>query len=237
ATGYGDLVVVLLEPSDKAERVEYHEMKASSTALQLVDETLTVAFAGQRDVDDTIILDRRPFRSAEIQDHEDEGTRKRNNQKAYHGFEAILAKLRPKVIVLCQCQDTVPHGELSDQWPSSISKAGRYDIVQLSNGHKCFQVNSFHPMYLQYLDGEEKPLKRLLSEYLFNATFVIAANRLAGRQLCGFGLWNLRNCAQHGPTLEVSETNDIWCSYPWVSERDFCVEEVLECLENVGVPR
>ncbi|KAH8704552.1 hypothetical protein GQ44DRAFT_594938, partial [Phaeosphaeriaceae sp. PMI808] len=72
-----------------------------------VDETLAVAFAGQRDVGNTIILDRRPLRSAEIQGHEDEGTQKRNNQKAYQGFEAILAKLRPEAIVLCQCQDTV----------------------------------------------------------------------------------------------------------------------------------
>jgi hypothetical protein len=79
ATGYDDVVVVLLEPSDKAERVQYDVMKASSTALKLVDETLALAFAGQRGVDNTIILDRRPFRSAEIQNREDKETQKRNN--------------------------------------------------------------------------------------------------------------------------------------------------------------
>jgi hypothetical protein len=41
ATGYDDLVVVLLEPSDRAEWVEYDGMKASSKALQLTDETLS----------------------------------------------------------------------------------------------------------------------------------------------------------------------------------------------------
>lgn len=67
ATGYDDRVVILLEPSNKAEREDYHVMKTASTALQAVDETLAVAFAGQRDVDNTIFLDRRSFRSAEVQ--------------------------------------------------------------------------------------------------------------------------------------------------------------------------
>ena len=66
ATGCSDLIVVLLEPSDKAEKDCYSAMKASSRALQLVDEVLVISFAGQRNVKNTIILDRRPFRTAEI---------------------------------------------------------------------------------------------------------------------------------------------------------------------------
>lgn len=216
ATGYDDVVVVLLEPSDKAERVPYDVMKASSKALELLDETLALAFAGQRGVDNTIIIDRRPFRSAEIQDREDEGTRKRNNQKAYRGFEAVLAKLRPKVIVLCQCEETVP----SDRWKSSISKAGIHDIVQLNNGHECFCIYSFHPMHFQrYIDGKEEPVKRVMSEYLFDATLVAAANLLAGRELSGSGLSNLNVCSRNG------------FLYPMMT--DCCSEEVLAELERL----
>jgi hypothetical protein len=236
ATGYEDLVVVLLEPSDKAERDQYDVMKASSKALELVDGTMALAFAGQRGVDNTIILDRRPFRSAEIQKNEGREEWKRNNQRAYQGFEATLAKLRPKVILLCQCQDTDPDGRLCDQWSSSISKAGDYDIITLSNGHRCFCVYSFHPMYFEYINGGKEPLKRVLSEYLFDATFVVAANLLAGRELFGFGLANLRDCARHGPIPIICGNGAIW-SYRWTTEKDCCSEEVWALVEAVGVLR
>jgi hypothetical protein len=237
ATGYDDVVVVLLEPSDKAERVQYDEMMAFSKALKLVDETLALAFEGQRGVNNTIIIDRRPFRSAEIQNDEDEETRKRNNQKAYQGFEAVLAKLRPKVIVLCQCEGTVPRGQLSDRWSSSVSKAGDHDIVQLSNGHECFCVYSFHPMHFdRYIDGEEEPLKRVLSEYLFDATPVAAANLLAGRELSGFGLSNLKDCARNGPVAIISGTNVV-LSYRWMTEQNCCSEEVWAFFEDVSALR
>lgn len=98
ASGYGDLVVVLLEPSDLAEKVPYDEMMKHSTALQRVDETLNLAFQGNRKVDNTIILDRRPFRSNEIQweQGENEATRKRNNETAYKDFEQRLKCCVPR---------------------------------------------------------------------------------------------------------------------------------------------
>jgi hypothetical protein len=229
--------VVLLEPSDKAERVQYDVMKASSEALQRVDETLALASAGQRGVNNTIILDRRPFRSAEIQDREDEDARKRNNQKDYQGFEAILAKLRPKVIVLCQCKEIATYEQLSNRWSSSTSKAGDHDIVQLSNGHECFRVYSFHPMrFHRYIKGKDEPLKRVLLEYLFDATLVAAANLLAGRELFGFGLSNLRDCARHGPIVIISGTNAIW-SYQWTTKQDCCSKELWTFFEDVSASR
>ena len=46
ATGYEDLVVVLLEPSDNAEDAPYDEMFSRWTTLQCVDESLRFAFKG-----------------------------------------------------------------------------------------------------------------------------------------------------------------------------------------------
>ncbi|KAJ6282168.1 hypothetical protein J3E71DRAFT_341371 [Bipolaris maydis] len=234
ATGYGDLIVILLEPTDKAETYRYDAMKASSTALQLVDETLTMAFAGQRNVENTIILDRRPFRSAEIQGCEDERTTERNNQKAYQGFEAVIAKLRPKVIVVCQCRHTVPDGQLSDQWSSSVSKSGDYDIVQMGNGHECFRVYSFHPIHFQRIGDKKGPLKRVLLEYLYDATFVVTANLLAGREISGLGLSNLRNCARHGPIGKFSEAG-VTLTYQWANEESCCSDELWALMEEVGL--
>lgn len=232
ATGYDDLVVVLMEPSDRAEWVEYDGMKASSKALQLIDETLKLAFAGQRRIDNTIILDRWPFRSAEIQEREAEEKRNHNNEKARKGFESALAELRPKVILICQCRAAAPDGRPSDQWSSSISKAGDHDIIELSNGHRCFCVYSFHPMYFAYIDGAHESLKRVLSEYLFDATFVIAANLLTGCELTGFGLGSLRDCARHGPIPIICDNCVLW-SYQWTSERDCCSDELWALDENV----
>lgn len=231
ATGYGDLIVVLLEPTDKAETYCYDVMKAASPTLRLVDETLEMAFAGQRNVENTIILDRRPFRSAKIQRCEDGETREQSNQRAYQGFEAVIAILRPKVIVVCQCRDTVPDGQLSDQWSSSISKSGDYDIVQLGNGHRCFRIYSFHPIHFHYINDEEKLLQRVLSEYLYNATFVVAANLLAGREISGFGLSNLRNCARHGPIGKFSEVGVI-LTYQWTDEESCCSDELWALMKD-----
>jgi hypothetical protein len=232
ATGYDDLVVVLMEPSDRAECVEYDGMESSSKALQLVDETLRLAFLGRRAVDNTIILDRWPFRSAEIQKQEAEEERNNNNEKARKGFESTLPELRAKVILICQCRVTAPNGRPSNQWSSSISKAGDYNIIELGNGHRCFYVYSFHPMYFEYIDGDNEPLKRVLLEYLFDATFVIAANLLTGRKLNGFGLSNLRDCARHGPIHIICGNFVLW-SYQWTSEKDCCSDELWALFENV----
>jgi hypothetical protein len=145
-----------------------------------------------------------------------------------------MAMLRPKVIVVCQCQDTVPDGQLSDNWSSSISKSGNYDIVQLGNGHECFRVCSFHPMYFHYIKDEEKPLQRVLSEYLYDATFVVAANLLAGREISGFGLSNLRDCAQHGPIGKMSAVGVI-LTYQWINEETCCSDELWALIEDVGM--
>lgn len=142
--------------------------------------------------------------------------------------------LRPKVILLCQCLNTGTHGEASDTWSSSFRQAADYDIVLLRNGHSCFRVKSFHPMYFRYIDGDEQPLKRVLSEYLFDTTFVIAANLLAGRELSGFGLLNLKESARHGPVISVSQAGVV-VSYRYVSERSCCSEQLWAFFEEVGV--
>ncbi|KAF2747722.1 hypothetical protein M011DRAFT_458162 [Sporormia fimetaria CBS 119925] len=239
ASGYDDLVVVLREPTDDADRVCYlgHPMKDSCRTLGLLDETLELAFAGQRNVENTIILDRRLFRSNIIRASEDLETRKRNDQTAYRGFEAVLAKLRPKVVVVCQCRPPIPDRQQADQWKSSTKRAGEYDIVCLPNGHECFRVYSYHPMYFQRIDASKRPLRRVLAEYMFDATFVLAANLLAGQELSGSGLLNLRVSAMYGPKVLLSSAyrNGYAFSYQWTTGKDCTSKEVLEKLWALGV--
>ncbi|KAL2843167.1 hypothetical protein BJY01DRAFT_248751 [Aspergillus pseudoustus] len=56
-TGYRDLAVVLLEPSDRANTVSFDVMFNASTALKAVDLSLRHASRGHRDINNTIILD------------------------------------------------------------------------------------------------------------------------------------------------------------------------------------
>ncbi|KAL1964097.1 hypothetical protein VTN77DRAFT_7515 [Rasamsonia byssochlamydoides] len=103
--GYGDLVVVLLEPSDKAELVPYDEMLASSVALQFMDVSLHHASRGRRNIHNTIVLDIRPFRSARIRSQQtSEEERSRDDEIAYKAFEGMLRLLNPDVILVCQCE-------------------------------------------------------------------------------------------------------------------------------------
>lgn len=66
ATGYQDLIVVLLEPTDKAEDVGYIPMFNASNTLRFLDMSLRHAFDWKRCVDNTIVLDIRSFRSDRI---------------------------------------------------------------------------------------------------------------------------------------------------------------------------
>lgn len=104
ATGYEDLVVVLLEPSDFAEDVPHEEMFNASAALQYLDGSLLLAFDGQRSVANTIVLDARSFRSARIRNRQTEEERAVDDEQAYAGFEEMLALLCPDVVLACQCQ-------------------------------------------------------------------------------------------------------------------------------------
>lgn len=66
ASGLGDLVMVLLEPSDSAERVPYNEILKRSDTLQTLENFLLWSSNGDRNLENTCVLDVRPFRSNKI---------------------------------------------------------------------------------------------------------------------------------------------------------------------------
>jgi hypothetical protein len=200
ATGYDDLVVVLMAPSNSAEWVSYDEMKSRSPSLRLVDETLQLAFEGQRDLENTIILHRWPFRSDEIRGSETDSDRHRNNKIASIGSEVTLAHLRPKVILVCQCgMAGLETGEADEEWTCSLAKAGNHDLFALGRKYVCFRVRSFHPMHTEYTRGIKVASQQAFRRHLFEATFFVAANLLAGRSFAGNGIFHLQSCASGKP--------------------------------------
>lgn len=103
AKGYEDLVVVLIEPTDKAEQVPYLEMLAASPTLPYVNETLQFASGNERNIDNTIILDVRAFRSNSIRTSQSLDDQIHEDELAHKKFEQIMSVLRPRVVVVYQC--------------------------------------------------------------------------------------------------------------------------------------
>lgn len=106
-TRYEDLVVVLLEPSDKAEDVPYEEMFQASTALKHLDDALFLAFNGRRRVENTIVLD--------IEEHI------KDDAHAYTAFEEVSALLYAKILLLCLCQTS--EKDLPAEFSSSVKES------------------------------------------------------------------------------------------------------------------
>lgn len=233
ATGYEDFVVVLLEPSDKAEDAPYDEMFSQSTALQRVDESLRLAFKGQRCVENTIILDVRPYRSDRIRKRQKveqgEDGCLLEDDRAYRGFGDLISKLSPKAFIICQCQPCGEQQDLTLNFSSSTKASGRikaftqYDKISVI-------VKSFHPMWFEYTDRNDDPLRRVMREYLFDSTFIVAANVLVGRRLSGFGLTNLRHCALDGAAFRF-EPEGVRVTYHWVDENDVASDELIQRLK------
>lgn len=124
ANGYEDLVVVLIEPTDKAEEVPYEEMLAASETLLCVDETLQFASGSQRNIENTIILDVRAFRSDFIRTSQSLKDQNRDDELAYDYFERIMSVLRPRVVVVCQCVTDEANNKFVQGLCSSIKRAG-----------------------------------------------------------------------------------------------------------------
>jgi hypothetical protein len=122
------------------------------------------------------------------------------NAAAYATLEGSLDILRPKIIVVCNCD----HGAVEDGLPpylcSSVERAGETEFVQLPNEHQCIKVSSFHPMYIERTNPDQRP-ERIMREYLFDTCLVVAAQLLVGRTILGFGILNIRHAAIRGPII------------------------------------
>ncbi|XXG95235.1 hypothetical protein Hte_001495 [Hypoxylon texense] len=80
-------------------------------------------------------------------------------------------------------------------------------VMTLSDGYNCIKVPSFHPMCLTGLDlraeGHE-PVQKIARQYLFDFTFIVAANALVGSQVIAEATWDLMHHAEG--ELEIPAT-------------------------------
>ncbi|KAK8038430.1 hypothetical protein PG994_015197 [Apiospora phragmitis] len=206
ATGFEDLVVILLEPSDMEDEMFYEDIIANRGAPIL-------------HIDNTIVIDVRPFRSNKIRRSEGEETRRRNDQAAYRTVQEVLDLLHPKVMVICHC-DKDGLTENMKYLGSSPEKAGTVSLQMLNDGQKVVRIPSVHPMY--FARTEKGLSTQRFRKQLFDATFVIAANALAGRRVSGLGMDSLRIGAQHG-------------AYYTPGPGDFATPKLIEQFRKMGL--
>lgn len=183
-------MVVLQEPSNPAENKAYKEMASVSPTLKHVNNALFLASNGGRNLSNTVTVDTRLFRSARRRGKQDGAERLRDEKKAYAAVEEILELLRPAVVIVCQCETAadVTYGVAADLC-SSVRSSGDISPYVLPNGHKLIKINSFHPMYFARMKKKEELCRRFLAHNIFNATFSVAINALAGRKISGSAIF------------------------------------------------
>jgi hypothetical protein len=195
--------------------------------MRYVDSALKLVFHGKRDFRNTVILDMKPFRSDKIRRQESTEEQQVNDRSACIALQDSLNILRPKVIMVCHCEESENHLR------SSTEKAGIIGSF-ISTSHRCIAVFSFHPMFIERTETDLS-FRREMRQHLFNATFAVASNALIGRSLTGFGLSNIRLSAIHGPVIRISRDSPPECSFQWTTEADIAEPALLEQLRSLGL--
>lgn len=222
AQGYDDLAVILLEPCDREDTHSHQAIISDQnypSTIRHLDQSLQLAFHGKRNVRNTVVLDARPLRSAEIKSKETALERQFNDEIAYSALEQSLTVLCPRVIVVCHCDKTVVEGGLPAYLCSSPSSAGCAEVQRLCNNHQFIKVSSVHPMYFE---RTTPGIRRVMREYLFDLALIVAANVLVGRTVTGFGVTNIKESALHRDLL-------------WVTENDVASDDLIATLEALGL--
>lgn len=238
ATGSTDLVVLLLEPSDKEATSTYDDMalKDYPRTIQILDASLKGAFNQVRGIHNTIILDTRSLRFRGPRQSEMQEIRDERDADAYGTLNDMLSVIRPKVIVVCQCEkdddalNPRRHSDLGlpEILCSSVGKSGRMKYWQSQVDHECVIVYSYHPMYIER-GGKDAPYA-IPRRLLFDANLVQAANALIGREMAGEGMDILQRTVQDKVSLP-----DGISRYPRLRPEDYPPPTVLERVEELGL--
>lgn len=231
AKGIGDLAVVLLEPGDCADYVSYPDMFASSDTLRHLDEILLRSSKGKRNVENTCVIDVRPFRSNKARMKSPEIARLADDEKAYAAFEQTMELLEPEVVLVLQCGTSDVRNDLAKRLSSSVRKSGDVSLCHFNNGKQTIVVWGFHPSYARrYVHGELEGQLRLS---MLELTVLTAINAVAGRRIRGFGINNLQLAIENnGPTL-LFQTDRVSITFRAMNEDVVAPESVLEFFKSM----
>ncbi|MCJ1303135.1 hypothetical protein MMC08_005942 [Hypocenomyce scalaris] len=165
-------MIMLQNPANSHERLSLKEMILLCPTLKWLEDVLEEIGLKMANV---IILDVCPLLSSERLEEMEADDKRTAIEEAYDVTVEILARIKPKIMISCQCQTRG-----SDKWPmasnlvalelcSSVSGArdGLVRTVAVER-HDIQVIQGFHPMYhiRQYDDSERTRRERLLKELL-----------------------------------------------------------------------
>ncbi|KAF4582173.1 hypothetical protein GQ602_006797 [Ophiocordyceps camponoti-floridani] len=198
--GFSDLVILLCSPGSREEFTPLEEIMEDESVpctMRTLDKSLRFAFCGRRDLETTVVLHARPFRGKRVRDSESDEERKKNDRRAVEALLKALDILKPRVVVVCNLEtETVSRG-LPQELCSTARDAGKVELLRLRNGHECLKVSSLHPLYgvattiLPHGRG-----LRMMRDFLFDASLIVAANALIGRTVIGSGISSLEESSR-----------------------------------------
>ncbi|SPO04320.1 uncharacterized protein DNG_07004 [Cephalotrichum gorgonifer] len=234
AKGYRDLAVVLQEPSDIEERALYEDMDLNMTtefplAISVLHKSLRFASQNRRDVKNTIILDSRPLRFREPRKRESRRIRDARDRYAYAALKQMLHIIRPKVILVCQCDKGGVSLGLPEYLCSSTESTGFVKAVKMGtghNGHECLTVSSFHP---SSITREAVGRKAVARQDLFDTSLVVAVNALVGCKVYGESIWALRNMVRKGYHLR-----EALLEVPVAAPSNYASPQLIQRLKEIG---
>lgn len=216
ANGYGDLLIVLLEPTNIFSSLTPDEVFRTSGTLQHVDHILRDSTKGTRTLENTCIFDVRPFRSKSVRQGSAEEV-DAGDESAYGVFQEMVNALRPLVILTCQCQTANVKNPTARLLSSSIQSGGHMSIRGINN-YQALVVDAFHPSmfrpdYLQQhatehgIDEAQMRVREVFLQGLFRFTILKAINALVGRRIVGLGELDLSRAVSSEPRPATRSEN------------------------------
>ncbi|KIW40880.1 uncharacterized protein PV06_06493 [Exophiala oligosperma] len=196
ATGFRDMIVILTEPTDKADTLPFEPMMEGSRTIRSLDRALQWASKGQRSVQNTIILDGRLLRSRAFQQRESRSLRRHRDSQGFGVIDDICKLVEPSVVLVCNCcRFETLNSRTTDLLVSRIPEAGNIEMLTWPSGAQGSIVKSFHPEFIYKC---EQPDQRALRESLWKLTIATATNIILKSNLRGSGISKLRSTVLRG---------------------------------------
>lgn len=190
AFGYRDLAVLLQEPGDGEDEFDHQE--SLPLTIEFIDDQLKEV-SKMRIWQNTCLLDIRAFRSRVIRQTETKEMREDKDNMAYCTTEKILEEMKPKVLVVCQCETAKVEHKFAQSMSSSITKCGHISTHKFHDGSEAIVIYSLHPMYALKYSHDLDPMVGRLRRAMIKFTFLQAFTILGGGLIHGPGESKLRD--------------------------------------------
>ena len=182
--------ILLQNPSDNHDQESFRDMVDNCWTLSWLEKVL---HAFRLTVNDVIILDICPLLSKQwMEDHsQSQSGVSEAIGEAYKLMELVLDRLKPKILISCQCQTNKSRTQMGDhatglarELASSESAANQKRVVRLQyRAHDFYVVQGFHPRHFLGRPDAKAPEREKTLRALLRHFFEPCGRRMPGKPL------------------------------------------------------